>query len=372
MAKTTINKLEASFKLLSLAYKRDNFDVIINHDLGIYFLKLRSISRKDLLLKLAHIIKVNVVGIPAKKLFEHLYYENISGIQLDRFIKDEYILIRKERIGSEENLYTQLSRLSAFDWGGFYQNAVEVTIINNYVKKIQHYETIVNSVDVDLAPRLKKYVLCSWYNHWSTILIEAMFNNHNDITPAVGQIKKVDFFWKNFPFDLKVTYFPSEFMKIKRKERNLRPELTELKSFARRNLIHFDGRADENLVYQELITKISESVNSEAIEFMSYFNRTRQEIIEETIQNPSNLIKWFYENQGTRRFDAANRIYLVLIDIQRLDESWKLKRNKELLNSGIISFLDANKDIEFSDLRLDFDWDGEKYSSYATCIFILK
>jgi len=43
-----------------------------------------------------------------------------------------------------------------------------------------------------------------------------MFKDHEDILPAVGLVKKVDFFWNNFPFDLKVTYFPDGFMKVKR------------------------------------------------------------------------------------------------------------------------------------------------------------
>jgi hypothetical protein len=47
------------------------------------------------------------------------------------------------------------------------------------------------------------------------------------------------------------------------------------------------------------------------------------------MQNPLELMKWLYEEQGLRRFDAANRFFIILIDSNNLEESWKLKRNKD-------------------------------------------
>ena len=46
---------------------------------------------------------------------------------------------------------------------------------------------------------------------------------------TVGQIKSVDFFINNVPFDLKVTYLPAEYIKDKRKEKGYPVELTFLK-----------------------------------------------------------------------------------------------------------------------------------------------
>lgn len=57
---------------------------------------------------------------------------------------------------------------------------------------------------------------------------------------------------------MKVTYFPDGFMKLKRQQLGLRPELTELKSFARRNNIPFDRNAKNNEQFQELLTRITE------------------------------------------------------------------------------------------------------------------
>lgn len=193
------------FRQLSNAYKNNDFETILTHQFGNYFLKLRSLSRTEILKQLAQRINIDIQNVQSRQLFEYLFCQNIPERTLDDYINEIYQQERNERIGNEDNLYTQLFRLTIFNWGGFYQNAVEQTIVNNYIKKIRDYNTLVNSVDNDLAPRLKNYVLCSWYNHWTSILIEDMFKDHVDILPAVGRVKKVDFFWNDFPFDLKVT-----------------------------------------------------------------------------------------------------------------------------------------------------------------------
>ena len=232
--------LNDEFKKLKKAYDENEFDIIFNNKLGILFLKLRSLSRNSLLKELAEKLGIDVSQIENKKLFEFLFTQNIDDKLLDNFIDEKYNEERKQRIDNEEFLYTQLYKLKLFDWGGFYQNNVEQTIVNNYIKKVQDFDTLCVLIENDINFRLKDYILCSWYNHWTSILIEDMFKDHPSLLPTVGLVKKVDFFWKNFPFDLKVTYFPEGFMVLKRREKNLKPELTELKKFAKTNSILFN------------------------------------------------------------------------------------------------------------------------------------
>ncbi|GAA5818478.1 MAG: conserved hypothetical protein [Methanobrevibacter sp. CfCl-M3] len=250
--------------------------------------------------------------------------------------------------------------------------SLERTIINNYVKKIKDYDKISKSVEKDIGSKLREYVLASWYNNWSSILIESMFNNHPDILPAIGKIKKIDFFWRGFPFDLKVTYFPDEFIQLKRKEKNLEKEITELKKFAKTNNIYYNKKNKPKEIFSELLTKITEDPSKEYQEFIKNFHEVRKNIIEETISNPKELIKWLYENQGTRRFDASNRLFLILIDLNNLENSWKLKRNKKILENGINTFLDENSDLDFNKLKLSFNWENNEYNTYAISLFIFK
>jgi len=363
--------LNDEFKKLKKAYDENEFETIFNHKLGILFLKLRSLSRNSLLQELSEKLDIDVSDVENKKLFEFLFTQNIDDKILNKFIDEKYDEERKQRIGNEEFLYSQLYKLKLFDWGGFYQNAVEQTIVNNYIKKVQDFERLCNLIENDISPRLKGYILCSWYNHWTSILIEDMFKDHPSLLPTVGLVKKVDFFWKNFPFDLKVTYFPEGFMVLKRKEKGWRPELTELKKFARENEISFNKEATNDEIFFELLAKISEDTSKESKEYIKKFHEQRKEIILESVKDPSELIKWLYEEQGIRRFDAANRFFLILIDLKNLEESWKLKRNKKLLLENINKYLDANKNIDFNKLKISFEWEDRTYNTYATALFIL-
>jgi hypothetical protein len=367
-----IMDMKQEFRTLKRYYQENDFEKIFDHKIGIYFLKIRSLSRSTILRELGGRLKIDTSGLSGRDLFEFMFCKNIATEERDAFIKQTYERERKERIRNEDYLYSQLYKLKVFDWGGFYQNAVEQTIVNNYIKKIQSYEQLCNSIENDINPRLRGYVLCSWYNHWTSILIEDMFKDHPYLLPAVGLIKKVDFFWRDFPFDLKVTYFPDGYMQLKRNELGLSPELTELKRFAREHDTPYDRNATNKDIFSELLTRISEDTSKEAKEFIKSFHRMREEIILSTIKNPKELIKWFYEEQGVRRFDAANRFFLVLIDLKNLEDSWKLKRNKKLLHEKINEFLDNNKDMDFETLKISFNWQDRTYTTYATTLFILK
>jgi len=363
--------MEQIFEELYNYYKANNFEKIFNNGYGMYFLKLRSLSRVKLLRQLAEQVSINIENVQGRQLFKYIFCQNINNGILDDFIKKVYEEERTIRKSNEENLYNQLYRLPVLYWGGFYQNAVEQTIVNNYIKKIQNYEELIERIENDINPRLKGYILSSWYNHWSSILIEDMFKDHSDILPAIGLVRKVDFFWKNFPFDLKVTYFPDGYMKEMRRELGLRPELTELKSFARANNIPINRELKDKELFTDLLTKITEQNSDDSRNYIKKFHKTRKKIIQNTIENSTNLIKWFYENQGTRRFDSANRFFIVLIDINNLEESWKLKRNRDLLFNNINNYLNQNKNINFEDLKLKFYWEGQEYYTYATCLFII-
>jgi len=363
--------LKQEFNTLKRYYDNNEFEEILSHELGIYFLKMRSLSRNTVLKELAEELGIDVSGIENKKLFEFMFRQKIDDKVLNKFIKEKYDEERKERIGNEDFLYSQLYKLKVFDWGGFYQNAVEQTIVNNYIKKVQDFEKLCNLIENDINQRLRGYILCSWYNHWTSILIEDMFKDHPNLLPTVGLVKKVDFFWNNFPFDLKVTYFPSGFMQLKRRELGLRPELTELKRFAREHNIPYDRDAKNNEIFSELLTRISEDSSEESKKFIKEFHKKRKEIILSALKNPQELIKWLYENQGVRRFDAANRFFLILIDLRNLEDSWKLKRNKKLLSEHVDKYLNNNKDLDFSKLKISFDWEDKKYNTRATTLFIM-
>ncbi|MEH2134644.1 MAG: hypothetical protein V7K86_29360 [Nostoc sp.] len=219
---------------------------------------------------------------------------------------------------------------------------------------------------------MKNFVLASWYNNWTSIIIEDIFKDHERVLPTVGQIKQVDFFIDNIPFDLKVTPFPKGFMEDKRRERKLLiKEVSELKKAAKKFEICFDEKRNDDDLLIDLITAFSESSIQKVKDFYINFVNTRRNIILETVQKPHELLRWLYEQQGKQRFDASNRLFLIVVDTNSLEDSWKLKRDYTLLKDKIDKYLNTrsfNKD----ELLLTWSVDNNEYQSYADVLFVLK
>ena len=65
----------------------------------------------------------------------------------------------------------------------------------------------------------------------------------------------VDFFINNIPVDLKVTYFPNEYLQLKLKTLYGKSEISWLKSKAREFSITFDKKQKDTQIYYEIEEK---------------------------------------------------------------------------------------------------------------------
>ena len=363
---------EDRFNYFKQLYQNNKFDILFKEKEAIYWLKLRSIARKSLLLEFC---KFSGIECSAKEseLFKYIYKQKTDQKLLDQFVEKKYQEGRAERRKEEPKLISELYKLQVFDWGGLYQNNLERTIVNNYIKKIRNFTFLAKKIEGEIHESVRSYVLSSWFNHWTSILIEDIFKDHRRVTATVGLIKKIDFFVECVPFDLKVTYFPDGFMQARRKEIKLKTELQELKVFAAKKGIKYDRNQKDKIIFKELLIRIKESVDPETKKFWKQFNHRRQEIIKEAMTQPKKLIRWLYEYQGERRFDAANRLFLILIDEESLEESWKMKRNMDLLKDKINYYLDHLDLKNKQRLKIEFNWlDGQRYSVLSDVVFITK
>lgn len=363
----------SKFKYFKQLYQDNKFDTLLKEDGSIYWLKLRSISRKELLVEFCAFVNIDFSNVGGIGLFEHIYDSKASEELLDKFISQKYLAERLERKENETTLVSELYKMKVFDWGGLYQNNLERTIVDNYIKKIRSFDLLNEKIENEIHDSMRGYVQSSWYNHWTSILIEDIFKDHKKVTPTVGLIKKVDFFLCKIPFDLKATYFPEGFMTVSRKADGLPTELQVLKRFARTIGITWNLEQRDKVLFVELLTRIEESQKPEAKKFIAEFRNTRWLMIQKVIKKPQKLIKWLYEQQGERRFDAANRLFLVLIDKNSLEESWKMKRNLELLRDKINNYLNLFKPQAIESLKTEFEWlDAKKYLVLSDVIFIIK
>ena len=362
-----------NFSYFKQLYQDNKFDALLKEEGSVYWLKLRSISRKEFMVKFCSIMNIDCVGIKSSALFEHIYKSKVDEKIIDKFIAQEYLTERAERKINEIKLISELYKMKVLDWGGIYQNNLEKSIVDNYIKKIKDFDLLNKKIENEIHASMKGYVQSSWFNHWTSILIEDIFKDNKKVIPTVGLIKKVDFFVSNVPFDLKVTYFPEGYMLAKRKVLGIPTESQLLKRFAKTKGIKYDKTQKEKTIIFELLTRISEKTDSESKKFIEDFKATRWQIVKDTIKDKKSLIKWLYEEQGERRFDAANRLFLVLIDRKNMEESWKMKRNIEMLGDEINSYLNNFNAKDVSKLNIEFDWlDGKRYKTASDVIFVVK
>jgi len=344
---------------------------------GLLWLKTKSIVRKELIGSFVTENAISLSETALSKQFEELFALLCKDQVNAHKILDEYIRAESTKQVGKLNtvqLVSELYKLKNFDWGGDYQNSLDKYLVSRYVKALQSYETLLSKFDTEINPAVQGYVLNSWYNHWSSILIEHIFKSHPSVLPTVGQIKNVDFFINNVPFDLKVTYLPAEYIKAKRKEKGFPVELTFLKSKAVEAKLSYDNKAKPSDIYYEIVEKMKDRNDEICNSALSTLKSEKLLILKEVQQNPKILATWLYENQGEMRFGSENRLFLVLVDTDDFTSSWKLKRNLDLLKPTILSYLNNFKNKKISDLKVEFNFKGkpQTFTALTDIIFVVK
>lgn len=344
---------------------------------GLLWLKLKSLTRKGLLddFIAAHSIDVTRARTLAAK-WESVFnlFQKGNAQQVHQTIDD--FIRRKSQTQlenfDEQTLVSELYKLKFYDWGGDYKNSLDKYLVDSFIKIYRSYDELSAKIEGEIARSVAGYVLNSWYNHWSSILIENIFKAHKAVLPTVGQIKKVDFFIGQIPFDLKVTYLPANFIEEKRRSYGLRPELTELKQQARKLGIIFQAHKKANDTYYEIVQKLKDRNNEASRAMLKSIDDVRKRILAEARAQPQELVKNLYEKQGEMRFDASNRLFLILVDSTDYDSSWKLRRNLDLLKPTINQYLDEFSSKNIEDLRVNFRYAGKEYNCLADCVFVTK
>ncbi len=327
---------------------------------GLLWLKLKSIVRRGII---DGFIEENSLELSETNLnnqFIELYSLLLDDIESAHHRLNDYISAKNLTILdllNEQSLVNELYKVETFKWGADNQNDLGKYLVKKYIKDNQSYDFLISHIDNGILKTVQDYLVCSWYNHWTSILIEHIFKIHNLVLPTVGQIKSVDFFINEIPFDLKVTYLPANFIEDQRKSSGLRPELTFLKQKAREVGIQFNNN-DSNLYYS-LSERMIDKGTRESISALNEIKEFRVSLINKVKDNPMLLAKNLYEKQSDFRFGAENRIFLILVDKSNFEDSWKLKRNIELLKPEIHSYLERFENKSINDFILSFYKEGK-------------
>jgi len=311
-----------NFAELDRCFRNNDFPSIENDNRGIRFLKLRSMSRKSTMEEFCTLHDINIEELNSREYFSYVFnLGSVSDQQINDFINLKYQEERQERLQNQDYLVDQMNRLQHFDWGGSFGNSLEKNIVNNYVKKIQSYDQINEEIEGSLLSSLRGYTLNSWYNHWTSILIEDLFKDHQAVLPTVGLVKKIDFFIRDIPFDLKVTYFPEQLLADKLRDNGYGNELTMLKRICRQLDIFIPTDLKTKELKLHLHNIVSEDPREEAKEFIATLKEHKRNIVflrerinahlDNLLMDMSSLETEFYWHQGQQTYNCKSDILFL-------------------------------------------------------------
>ena len=351
-------------------FRTNNLFAFNNNPEALLYLKVRAICRKTLI---TQFVKENNLTLKSKKVkeqFPELYalLENKSELipKLDCFLRNRNNEWYKEMGVDENKVRTALRKINAYEWGGDQNNSLGQYLIRRYVKVISDYDTLQKKAN-EIQANAWNFVQTSWYNNWTSYLIESIFKKHKRVLSAIGEIKSVDFFIDKYPIDLKVTYFPNEFMEKKLKEKIGNKELAWLKKEAKKVKIS----PDKSLSDADQLTFLKEELENHGhSNIIKVLTKHKQKIIDKACKHPKELMKWLYENQSARLFGAENRLFLVLVDTKDMKQSWKMKRAFTLIEPTVNNYL--NSFNAHSLKKINFKFNQKEYTSRSDIIFISK
>ena len=351
-------------------FRTNNLFAFNNNDKALLYLKVRAICRKTLITQFLKENNLTLKSTKVKEQFPELYalLENKSELipKLNCFLRNRNNEWYKEMGVDEDKVRTALRKINAYEWGGDHNNSLDQYLVRRYVKVISDYDTLQKKAK-EIQANAWNFVQTSWYNNWTSYLIESIFKKHKRVLSAIGEIKSVDFFIDNYPIDLKVTYFPNEFMEKKLKEKIGNKELAWLKKEAKKVKIS----PDKNLSDAEQLTFLKEELENHGhSNIIEVLTKHKQEIIDEACKHPEELMRWLYENQSARLFGAENRLFLVLVDTKDMKQSWKMKRAFTLIEPTVNNYLDSFNAHSLK--KSNFTFTQKKYTSLSNIIFIIK
>jgi hypothetical protein len=351
-------------------FRTNNLFAFNNNDEALLYLKVRAICRKTLITQFVKENKLTLKSTKVKEQFPELYalFEDKPELkpQLDCFLRNRNNEWYKEMGVDEDKVRTALRKINAYEWGGDQNNSLDQYLVRRYVKVISDYDTLQKKA-TEIQANAWNFVQTSWYNNWTSYLIESIFKKHKRVLSAIGEIKSVDFFIDKYPIDLKVTYFPNEFMEKKLKDKIGNKELAWLKKEAKKVKIS----PDKNLSDAEQLTFLKEELENHGhSNIIKVLTKHKQKIIDEACKHPEELMEWLYENQSARLFGAENRLFLVLVDTKDMKQSWKMKRAFTLIEPTVNSYLDSFKAHSLK--KINFKFNQKKYTSLSNIIFITK
>ena len=360
----------SNFEKWDKEFRAQNLYAFNNNANALLWLKVRAVCRGKQIDQFLRDNKLTLKGTKISEqnveLFELLENCKDAKDMLNKYLRDKNNEWYSSMGVDEQKLKQDLYKVQYYAWGGDQNNSLDKHFVSRYVKVISEYDELV-SKQSEIAHNAWNYVQNSWYNNWTSYLIESLFKRHQKVISAVGEIKSVDFFIGDYPIDLKVTFFPNQYMNEKIKAKFGKSILSWLKSKGKEFGITASNDDSETQQIYTITEKLSEQGHNDVIKAL---NDAKSGIIKDAQNNPVELMTWLYAHQGEMRFGAENRLFVILADSTDINQSWKMKRAFSLIEPKVKNYLDTFSKGSLK--KINFTFKKQNYTSLADVIFVVK
>lgn len=192
-----MDRAKISFEEWDSLFRRQDLSPFNGNTEGLCWLKVRAICRGKLIDRFLNDNKITLTSTKTsekfKMLYNYLVMKDNSEEMLNSFLRNSENELYKAEGIDEEQLKSDLYKVTSYKWGGDQNNSLDKFLVSHYVKAISKFDELISKRN-EISENSWNYVENSWYNNWTSYLIESIFKRHKKVISACGEIKSVDFF----------------------------------------------------------------------------------------------------------------------------------------------------------------------------------
>lgn len=166
-----------NFEKWDKAFQSNNLSAFNHNEKALLYLKVRAIRRGKLIKSFTEKYQLELKSTKVHDQFSELYSlleNNPNGKNmLNTFLQDRNNEWYKTKKINEEEVKSGLRKIDTYEWGGDQNNSLDQYLVKRYVKDISNYNTLQKKAN-EIATNAWKFVQTSWYNNWTSYLIESI------------------------------------------------------------------------------------------------------------------------------------------------------------------------------------------------------
>lgn len=329
------------------------------NDVATRFLLIRSLDKPNLIDILKKYSSEIAFG-KLKDMTKQVYMSDVTITQLLEYIESQrntILEVREKELNGISDILADFPIVNCGLRNDKVDDIVKYIVRNKSIKSIAELET---AIDSSALPRIRQYILWSYYNQNSNDIIELFFLRHPKVIPTLRKIHNIDFFIKIenriVPFDLKFTHISDEYFDLisegiinrtndttffdNYKTMGNLNELKQIKFFYSAHKKVWNLKNYGGLSKIELIQNLEETKEPEALDFINNITKKRKKYVTSTVENPQILEWWNYKYQGERLFCNNNRLFVFLAYSDRFIDGRPLKGRTKEIGKKIKELLD--------------------------------